>query len=219
MRRAVYVVGVTLLVSCGERGALPTDENAADRPLKPVTRAEVIRDQVGTAWNDPTTSLAVLLGFGAEVTAAGLCEGNFTLASKFATIVFTPSGGFLAGAGGGRNVPVQLFDYDAAGLNSFCDLVGAPVVASGLASFKSPVLIPPSGGFVQTVTAHGIVDLTSGGQARLRVTGHITIRPDGTVQVERISITLTPLYNVRRLNTLSGRSVTSVRMGRQNQGT
>jgi hypothetical protein len=208
MRRAVYVVGVTLLVSCGERGALPTDENAADRPLKPVTRAEVIRDQVGTAWNDPTTSLAVLLGFGAEVTAAGLCEGNFTLASKFATIVFTPSGGFLAGAGGGRNVPVQL-----------CDLVGAPVVASGLASFKSPVLIPPSGGFVQTVTAHGIVDLTSGGQARLRVTGHITIRPDGTVQVERISITLTPLYNVRRLNTLSGRSVTSVRMGRQNQGT
>ena len=42
------------------------------------------------------------------------------------------------------------------------------------------------------VTVNGIVELTSGGQARLHATAQVVIRPDGSV-VDKPSISLTPI--------------------------
>jgi hypothetical protein len=80
-----------------------------------------------------------------------------------------------------------------------CQLIDAPVVATGVVRYtveqtNSNVLDGVSGG-PGAATLHlealGVVDLTSGGQARLHATARILIRPDGTLafDVERVSLT------------------------------
>jgi hypothetical protein len=109
-----------------------------------------------------------------------------------AHIVLTPSGGFLAGNAGGIDVSVQLFEFEGE-LTSHCDLVAAPLIATGTATFRSAFAFTPGGAIAGTIVARGTVDLVSGGQALLVVRDHTTIRPDGTPTRVETTITLTPL--------------------------
>jgi len=103
-----------------------------------------------------------------------------------AQIVLTPPGGFHL-KDSGRDVSVLVFAFEGPVFDN-CVLVGAPVVASGTAHLNFTV----SGRQLKT-TVHGIVDLTSGGQARLLVTTITHLAADGSIVFDHTRIRLTPL--------------------------
>ena len=181
-----------LLVGCA-------DSNGPTRPMDPTpgrpdlsNEATLIRTSVQLVFGGAPNPLVVMLGFDAGVTPLDVCLGNATLSNTHALIVLTPPGGFLAGDAGGRNVPVQVFQF--AGIpTSFCDLVGAPLVATGTVNFTVPLLVPSSGVVVNEATVNGIVQLVGGGQARLFALLRFTVRPDGTVLFDVELVRLTPL--------------------------
>jgi hypothetical protein len=71
---------------------------------------------------------------------------------------------------------------------SNCALVGVPVVASGTAHLTFIINARQAG-----ATVHGVVDLATGGQARLLVTTRIHFAADGSIVFDHTRITLTPL--------------------------
>jgi hypothetical protein len=97
-----------------------------------------------------------------------------------------------------REAFLQVFQFSAGITTSPCDLVGAPLVATGRGFLTLTVnqLAGPGAGpgsFVVHATVHGIVELTAGGQARVHGIEQFIIRPDGTVVKDRELVTLTPL--------------------------
>jgi hypothetical protein len=118
------------------------------------------------------------------------------------TGVFSPQRGIQVITPGGR-IPshvvsrdafVQVVEYSVGIVTDPCQLVGAPLVATGRVFF-SHVLhqSAESGQLVVHVVAHGIVDLVEGGQARLHARANVVIRPDGTLVIDQEPVTLTPL--------------------------
>jgi hypothetical protein len=183
---------LTILVGCIDTSTLPTDP-PVDHSPKPSSRAEIIDTAIAGAIGDPSNSLAVWVGWDVGVTPADVCSGNIDALispNTFAHQIFTPSGGFLEGAAGGRDVPVLVF---SSGSSDFCQLVGAPLIATGTGNFHVSVLAPSSGVVVVVSTTHAIVDLVSGGQARLFATSRFRLRRDGSVLFDEVKVKLTPL--------------------------
>jgi hypothetical protein len=144
----------------------------------------------------PDAELAVAVGF--ENPFADHCADFVSPGQPGSTqIVLTPPGGLQAQQSG-HDLNVVVFQF-AGVVGDYClDLVGAPVVATGTANLTLTSndlvfggLAGPGAHGVQ-VTIHGVVDLASGGQARLFATTHVLVRPNGS-GFDHTRIVLTPL--------------------------
>jgi hypothetical protein len=209
-RRALVprlALGFALLTAACADTAPPT---AAGRPPAAPTLAKatksaaggagaviVFRDIIGQFWGgDPRDQLALMVGF--EASIAEVCAAMDPLfgdvSPGIGRAVITPSGRahFTAFSREARVVVVQ---YGAGNLGmDLCPLVGAPVVASGTVTYTYRANFDLNGaGQTLRATAQGIVDLASGGQARLDAVGRFVARPDGTVVVDVQRVQLTPL--------------------------
>jgi hypothetical protein len=198
-RLAVSLLSVVLLPSCTDSGRVTAPAEADVARDGPSHRAIVHRD-VGTATalgGGPPTNLAVLVGTESSIEA---------VCTDFSTTTPSPQRGILVEAPSGkapnhfvsREAFVQVFEYSAGIVTDFCQLVGAPIVATGRAFFTqsgNQIFGPGSGpgSFAIHVTVHGIVDLTAGGQARLHGAWRLEITPDGTLVKDQEPVTLKPL--------------------------
>ena len=192
-----YAAAATLLLACTENGALPTDQTSVlDPGAQPSTRAQLIRTDVGIAFGgDPSSPFVVMAGYDVGVTPAQLCATGTAPnhPNSSALIVLPPSGAFLAGASGGRDVPVLVFQYGGGIVTSHCDYAAAPLVAAGTGKFHFSLLASRSGNVVQHYTVQGILQLVTGGEARLLATARVHERSDGTLLFDVEQIRLTPL--------------------------
>jgi hypothetical protein len=155
----------------------------------------VIRDFVITTILavGPPTELALAVGF--EDVATECAGGEVIISPHRGQAVVTPTDkGQLHTFT--REAFVQVFN-NTAPVEEVCDLQGAGVVASGTVTFSQVVheaeVEGAPGAFSLHVTVHGIVDLTSGGQARLFAMWQFVIPPDGTPVLDQTSIKLTPI--------------------------
>jgi hypothetical protein len=144
----------------------------------------------------PDAVLAVAVGF--EEPFADHCA-DFESPDQpgGAQIVSTPPGGKHLRMSG-HDLRVVVFAFEGMVGNYCQDLAGAPVVATGIAnltlSSNDLVLGGAGPGADQVnVTIHGVLDLASGGQARLFATTHVLVRPDGSFAFDHTQIRLTPL--------------------------
>ena len=110
----------------------------------------------------------------------------------------TPSGRVIRVAHN-PEAPIAVWAYGAASLTSFCQLVGSPLLATGVVDYKTELSNCPCvgstgpGAAVANVEASGVVTLTAGGQARLHLSAQVVISPDGTVRRDETRVTLVPL--------------------------
>ena len=163
---------------------------ASYRPGAIVDKGVVFLTFIG---GGPPTNLAASIGLEGSIEA--FCENP-------AAGVFSPQRGIQVITPAGR-VPshvvsqeafVQVVEHSIGIVTDPCQLVGAPLVATGRVFF-SHVLHQStlSGQLVIHVVAHGIVDLVEGGQARLQARAQVVIRPDGTLVIDQEPVTLKPV--------------------------
>ncbi|HKT61015.1 MAG TPA: hypothetical protein VJQ46_13275 [Gemmatimonadales bacterium] len=142
----------------------------------------------------PRSDFAILVG--TEGSVADVCAALAPPSQQRGIIVETPSGKIPSHAVS-QDAPVRVFAHPGV-FSGFCDLAGDPLVASGNVLFNQTVtqFNGPGGGpgsFAIQVTVHGIVDLVTGGQARLMAGARVEIRPDGTLVKDQEVVTLTPI--------------------------
>lgn len=114
--------------------------------------------------------------------------------------VTTPSGRIQTNASNDAT-HIAVWQYGEGIVTDACQLLGAPLVATGVVHYTAHttnqgLLFGDEAGPGATtwhVNAEGIVELTSGGQARLHVTVRILILPDGTFKFDEERVRLTPL--------------------------
>jgi hypothetical protein len=145
----------------------------------------------------PPTNLGLTVAGEASIEDACADPFSVPISPQNGIVVITPSGQVPA-RGVTREAFVQVFEYSAGILTDPCQLVGAPLVATGRAffiqtfnEFAGPGSGP--GSFAVHVTVQGIVELTAGGQARLHADVQFVIRPDGTLVIDQEPVTLKPL--------------------------
>ena len=194
------LISLALLVGCGDLDPVttPGDPNGArldGTPVASQSGAEVIRDFFITTILavGPPTELALAVGF--EDVATECAGGEVIISPHRGQAVVTPTDkGQLHTFT--REAFVQVFNNTAT-VEEVCDLPGAGVVASGTVTFSQVVheaeVEGAPGAFSLHVTVHGIVDLTSGGQARLFAMAQVVVRPDETPVLELVEIKLTPI--------------------------
>ena len=185
-------VSITLLAGCED----------ADRLTRP---ADTPPAQVG-ATIDRTLVLFTVFASGppadlgliaALENTESFCAGeDFEASPQRGQLILTPSekAHLLSFT---REGFVEVFDFAGTGGflgTQFCDLLGAPLLASGRVTLSQIVHDPGGshGALVAHVTANGVVDLASGGQARLHATAQVVIRPNGSV-LDKTSISLEPI--------------------------
>jgi hypothetical protein len=149
---------------------------------------------LGNWWGgDPRDQLALVVGFEvpiADVCASGDQFGGVSPGTGKAVLIPTGRVHFTSFSREAHAVVVQ---YGAGLLSStVCPLVDAPVVATGTVKFTYQANFVEAG-IVAHATAEGIVDLTSGGQARLFATSRLLIHTDGSVAFDVQRVRLTPL--------------------------
>jgi len=87
-----------------------------------------------------------------------------------------------------------VYDFGGGNVSNICQLVGAPVLGTGTADYTFESIVTGQGAnFVIAITLHGVIDLVSGGQARVQATAQAVILPDGTFLFDRERVRLTPL--------------------------
>jgi hypothetical protein len=106
-------------------------------------------------------------------------------------IVFSPSGRVHV-KGSGKSVNVRVYEFPGVAAAN-CDLVAEPLVATGTVNFNLAVVDGGPGAVHVGVKFRGVVELVSGGLARLHATGFTLIRPDGSFAFDHVRITLRPL--------------------------
>ena len=141
---------------------------------------------------DPANPLAVAAGFEPDDTPADVCAGSSFVPQGQFRGVLTPPGGFHAHIVG-RDVNLVVYAFGAGPVADLCQLIGAPVLATGTGKFTFKFLDTGPGAVVAHATVQGIVDLTSGGRARLFATARVTIRPNGTQLFDVERVRLVPL--------------------------
>jgi hypothetical protein len=147
-------------------------------------------------WGGPPSNLAVLLGTEGSIEENCLNPESVFASPSHSRFVFTPSGQIPSGTiSREAHVEVVSLSTDP---TDVCQMVGAPLVATGrvqASQIISQLFGPGSGpgAFVFHITARGIVDLTSGGRARLFAQLQAVLKPDGTAVIQRLHVALTPL--------------------------
>ncbi len=86
---------------------------------------------------------------------------------------------------------MRVYEFPGA-IGAVCDLVGELLVATGTVDLNLTVIDGSPGAVHVGVKFRGVVDLISGGQARLHATGFTLIRPDGLFAFDHVRIILTP---------------------------
>jgi hypothetical protein len=147
---------------------------------------------------DPRDNLAFFVGPLDPVAAVALkCPDPTVIApispGARAQIVNAPSGHVQVGALT-RDAHIAIWQFT--GPVDYCALIGAPVVATGVVQYKAEITNAAGaapGVITEDAIAQGTVDLTSGGQARVRAMARIVIQPDGTALFDEERVSLTPL--------------------------
>jgi hypothetical protein len=200
MRFLQAALGSLLLVSCADSGQVMAPPETLNPALDaggkgpPASGPNVIRGPTlpGVLFDE---ELAVAVGF--EEPFADHCADLESPGQPGSTqLVFTPSGG-VHGKQGAHEVNLIVYDLNEPFGNP-CDLVAAPVLASGTGSFTLTTTDLAFGGSAPgadqvRVTIHGVLDLTTGGQARLLASTHVLLKPDGSFAFDHTRIRLTPL--------------------------
>jgi hypothetical protein len=102
-------------------------------------------------------------------------------------------GGAIA-TGHVHDVYLVVYDFGGGIVSNICQLVGAPVLGTGTADYTFEAVVTGQGAdFVIHITLHGVIDLVSGGQARIQATAQAVVLPDGTLLFDEERVRLTPL--------------------------
>jgi hypothetical protein len=192
---------VAFVASCADSDNLTTpgdavvpvsaQRNAPTTSGPNVTRGLPVAFTIGP---DPQSGLLLEAGFDAPFTALNCTDLSSFPLSLTQQQVSTPSG-HLHFTTLPQEVSVDVFLIEG-GFTNFCQLVDAPVVATGTATVRVTEAYGADGGSGATTinfTVHGVLDLTSGGSARVLGTAHLIIRPDGSLVRLSETIRLTPL--------------------------
>jgi hypothetical protein len=164
-------------------------------PLAPSLRAErvpVISPVL--LGGDPTNPLAVQAGYEAGFTAEDICPdtGEHADPNAQGQAIFTPPGGVHVSVSA-RDVSLVVYEFGEGIVTDICQLVEAPVLGTGSGKYSAQVTVSGPGAIVLHFTVQGIIDLVSGGQARLLATAQVTILPDGTLLFDEERVRLTPI--------------------------
>jgi hypothetical protein len=180
-----------LMLGCGE----PQSPTApADQPAPSLRAERVPVFSPVLLGGDPSNPLAVQAGYEAGLTAEDICPdtGEHVDPNSQGQAVFTPPGGLHISVSA-RDVSLVVYDFGEGIVTDICQLVGAPVLGTGSGKYSTQLSVSGPGATVLHITVHGIIDLVSGGQARVLATAQVTILPDGTLLLDRERVSLTPL--------------------------
>jgi hypothetical protein len=208
---AGVTLGLALLtVACDDRPVptAPTDPSALTPGLDKASSsgAQVERTDFPFGFaggGDPRDNLAFFVGPLDPVAAAALkCPDPDVIApvspGARAQIVTVPTGRVQVRAIT-REAHIAVWQFTGP-VTSTCPLVSAPVVATGIVHYTVTTTDADAfggaggpGAATWHVNAVGVVDLTSGGQARLHATARILVLPDGSLRFDEERVRLTPL--------------------------
>jgi len=110
-------------------------------------------------------------------------------------VILLPTGGVQLRVSG-KSINLVVLEFGGGPVTDVCQLAlaGAPIIATGTGKATFEALAPrPGAAFAAHVTVQGIVDLVSGGQARVLGTARVTVLPDGTLLFDEERVTLTPI--------------------------
>lgn len=211
MRRhlTLATLGILFLAACENAVTVPAAPDSAPALAKAEkgsgSGATVIKEGVIINWlmgGDPRDQLALVVGI--EPPLPDLCTGTddpVGFSPARAQAVVTPAGRVPVYSFQ-REAYVEVYQYGGGIVTDGCQLVGAPVAATGRVRSMSTITdasaefgdgIGGPGASTLHVTVQGVVDLTSGGQARLFGTVRVVIGPDGELLMDEERIRLTPL--------------------------
>ena len=190
------ILASTLIFGCGEQPAPAEPYAFGPEPTFGATNAPsasgatVVRAPFGPGVLSGHNQYAVAIGF--EEPFAVHCNDLESPNQPGSTlIVFSPSGRVHV-KGSGKSVNVRVYEFAGVAASN-CDLLGAPLVATGTVNFNLTVIDGAPGAVHVGVKFRGIVNLVGGGQARLHATGFTLIKPDGSFAFDRVRIVLRPL--------------------------
>jgi len=196
MSRFPRPLSVPAVFGLGVLAAGCHDQPSPTAPARVVSSAAVVErsDQFLAFYiNDDETNLVVIAGL--TVPFATFCAEGGDFSSGRTQFVTPPPGGTNLQTFG-REVPVEVLEFDG-DITDLCgQLAGAPVVATGIVFARATsanVDDAGPGATVNTFLIRGTVTLTGGGQARLQATARDTSKPDGTLVVETGDVRLSPL--------------------------
>ena len=180
-----------LIIGCGDS---PRVTDPTDSPGPSLRAQKFINISAFAMGGDPSNPIAMMVGFDAGTTPEDVCadptgHGNNLLGQ----VIITPQGGFLLHVSG-HDINLVVLEFGDGPVTGQCDLVGAPIIASGTGKATSETLAArPGAALVAHVTVQGIVNLNAGGQARVLGTARVTLLPDGTLLFDEERVRLTPL--------------------------
>jgi hypothetical protein len=142
--------------------------------------------------SDPSNPLAVQAGYEAGLTADEICPDNGEHAQVKGQGILTPAGGAISHFSA-HDVSLVVYEFGGGIVSDICQLVGATVLGTGTANYSLEANFTGQGAFIIHATLQGVIDLVSGGQARVNATARVTILPDGTLLFDEERVRLTPL--------------------------
>lgn len=196
MRRSLLLptaaLAAALTLGCADQQS-PT--GLVTEPLAPSLRAEHVPVfSPVLLGGDPSNPLAVQAGYEAGLKAEDICPdtGEHVDPNSQGKAHFTPPGGVHISVSA-RDVSLVVYDFGEGIVTDVCQLVGAPVLGTGSGKYSTQLNVSGPGATVLHITVHGIIDLVSGGQARVHATAQVTILPDGTLLSDEERVRVTPL--------------------------
>jgi hypothetical protein len=195
MRRSLLLptaaLASALTLACADQQS-PTAPTDPTTPSMSAERVPVFSPVI--LGGDPSNPLAVQAGFEAGLIADDICPDNGEHVDPNAQGqgIFTPPGGLIVSVSA-RDVSLVVYQFGEGIVTDICQLVGAPVLGTGSGKYSIQFIVNGPGATVIHATVQGIIDLVSGGQARVLATARVTILPDGTLLFDEERVTLTPL--------------------------
>ena len=190
------ILASTLIFGCGDQPTPAEPHASGPEPTFGATNAPsasgatVVRAPFGPGVLSGHVQYAVAVGF--EEPFAEHCNDLESPNQPGSTlIVFSPSGRVHV-KGSGKSVNVRVYEFPGVAVSN-CDLVGAPLAATGTVDLNLTVIDGGPGAVHVGVKFRGVVDLVGGGQARLHATGFTLIKPDGSFAFDHVRIILRPL--------------------------
>ena len=180
-----------LVLGCADQQS-PTAPTDPPTPSLRAERVPVLSPVL--LGGDPSNPLAVQAGFEAGLTAEDICPDNGEHVDPNAQGqgIFTPPGGLHVSVSA-RDVSLVVYEFGEGIVTDICQLVGAPVLGTGSGKYTINFEVTGPGVLAVHATVQGIIDLTSGGQARVLGTARVLILPDGTLKFDVEQVRLTPL--------------------------
>lgn len=196
MRRSLlaptFALAGAITLGCAEQQS-PT--GLATDPLAPSLRAERVPVfSPVLLGGDPSNPFAVQAGYAAGLTAEDLCPdtGEHVDPNSQGQAIFTPPGGVHISVSA-RDVSLVVYEFGEGIVTDICQLVGAPLLGTGSGKYSTQSAVSGAGATVLHITVKGIIDLVSGGQARVLATAQVTILPDGTLLLDKERVRLVSL--------------------------